>query len=64
MTEIEYVQAISDAAKAYRKLFENGKTPAYNDPAVMKWDSMKAHLSPSTAIAMAEAWLKLQDAAD
>ncbi len=64
MTEIQYVQAIRDAAKAYMDQFADDGMPPHDGPEVRRWEHIKTFIAPSTAIAMAEAWLKLQDAAE
>jgi hypothetical protein len=60
VTESEYVETIRDVATAYRALFADGNMPALADPAVRRWEDIKAFLSASTAIELCETWLEKQ----
>lgn len=58
MTEREYVQAIKAAAERYHAEFQANDKSAVFGQVGRRWENIKAHLAPSTAIALCDAWLK------
>jgi hypothetical protein len=61
MTEAEYVSTIKAVAERYKLVFrdDTGKVPLtdFDAKAMRHWQAVKEKLSPSTAIALCEAWL-------
>ena len=61
MTELEYVQTIKAAAERHvASILGSGEMIAFYVPALRHWQSIKEGLSPSTVIALCDAWLKEQ----
>lgn len=58
MSEREYVEKIMGAARAYQEAIADGRLNVHSIEHAT-WAGLKASLSPSTAIALCEAWLAL-----
>lgn len=68
MTEHEYVETIRKAAEGYCSAMPCDDDTAANYrtflAAQAEWDRAKLYLSPQTAIALCDAWLTMQEAAE
>lgn len=57
MTDHEYVERIKTSAQEYLDFIRGVTAGDAARDAVFRWEHIKAHLSPHTAIEMCDAWL-------
>jgi hypothetical protein len=64
MTERQYVETIRKVAGEYVKLLDEKTAHDAREGAYWEWHDLKHEISPKTAIALCDAWLTMQEAAE